>query len=162
MCYDLSVMLRGRRSCVVSGRPRTPFAPKNPLSPIIPAHPRHSHVSPMIPALTQKEGGRGVADPSKTMIFSTDPLRLSSPGDFNRLEKCVPNCELSTGHPVKDAHPERVRRGGQVEGSRSSLSPLFTATSINIVGAPTFLLDATHRLHVQPRRVGMARTGELE
>ena len=76
--------------------------------------------------------------PSKQMIFSTDLLRLSSSGNFNRLEKCVPNCELSTGRPVKDAHPERVRRGGQVEGSRSSLSPLFTATSINIVGAPTF------------------------
>jgi hypothetical protein len=27
------------------------------------------------------------------------------------------NFELSTGHPVKDAHPERARRGGRVEGS---------------------------------------------
>ncbi len=59
MCYALFAMLRGRRSCAISGRPSPSPAPKSPLSPIIPVHPRNSPVSLIIPVHTQKQGGWG-------------------------------------------------------------------------------------------------------
>ena len=80
----------GRGCCAISERSRRPgFASSSllrVLSPIIPLHRRHSPVSPIIPVHTQNIGGGGVADPAKTMILSTDLLRLSSTGDFNRLD----------------------------------------------------------------------------
>jgi hypothetical protein len=100
MCYASRVMLKGRCSCAISGRP-TPssFASSSllrPLTPLFPLHPRNSPVTPLFPLLTQKQGGRGVADPSKLMIFATDLLCLSSTGDFNRLEDSAQDFELST------------------------------------------------------------------
>jgi len=94
-----------------------------------------------------KHRGWGVADPSKTMIFSIDPLRLASPGDFNRLENSARNCELSTEHPTRmlilnepgESKDHSSSDSATVNCKRSLLSPLFTSTSIAIVGAPTFL-----------------------
>jgi hypothetical protein len=57
MWYASLVMLRGRCSCAISGRPTPSPAPKVPLSPIIPVHPRNSPVSLIIPVHTQKQGG---------------------------------------------------------------------------------------------------------
>src|SRR5208283_824754 len=113
------VMLRGRCSCAIPTRPTSSPSPKFPLSPIIPVHPGNSPVSLIIPVHTQKQGGGGC-------FF-----------------------ELYTGHPAKDAHPERARRGGRAEGSLPSFSPnpflfscykyyLLKSMYNNIVGAPTF------------------------
>jgi hypothetical protein len=38
------------------------------------------------------------------------------------LFRLLLNLKLTTGHPVKDAHPERAGRGGRVEGSLPSLA----------------------------------------
>src|SRR5208283_5870665 len=140
-------MLRGRCSCAISDRPtpspallslptshppaRRSFSGGGPLAtalvtPIIPVHPRNTPVSPIIPVHTQKQGGGGC-------LF-----------------------QLSTGHPAKDAHPERPRRGGRAEGSLPSFSPnsfvfscskyyLLNSINSNNVGAPTFLILSTNR-----------------
>ena len=110
------------------------------LSPTIPAHRRHSPVSPIIPALTQKQGGgvapnkeltvpggqlpggKKKADPSRKMTLAAEFLCHSSSGDFNRLEDSAPSCGLST-----------------VNCKLDFLRPAFTITLIAIVGAPTFL-----------------------
>ncbi len=88
------------------------------VSPIIPVDPRNPPVSPIIPVHTQKQGGGGC-------FF-----------------------ELSTGHPTKDAHPERAARA---EGSLPSFSPnsfvfshrryyILNSMNNNIVGAPTYCI----------------------
>jgi hypothetical protein len=59
MCYPSPVMLRGRCSCAISGRPTPSSGPKNPLSPLFPLHPRKVPVSALFPLLTQKHGGGG-------------------------------------------------------------------------------------------------------
>jgi len=58
---------------------------------------------------------------SNQMIFANAPLRLSNPGGYNRLENLALNFVLST-----------------VNCKSAFLTPAFTTTSINIVGAPTF------------------------
>jgi hypothetical protein len=58
---------------------------------------------------------------SNQMIFANAPLRLSNPGGYNRLENLALNFVLST-----------------VNCKPAFLTPAFTTTSINIVGAPTF------------------------
>jgi hypothetical protein len=58
---------------------------------------------------------------SNQMIFANAPLRLSNPGGYNRLENLALNVVLST-----------------VNCKPAFLTPAFTTTSINIVGAPTF------------------------
>ena len=130
MCYASPVMLRGRCSCAISGRSaerghkkRAPHPHphrKFPLSPLFPLHPRNSPVSPLFPLLTQKQGGGGVH--LTKSIFANAPLRLSNPGGYNRLENLAPNFVLST-----------------VNCKPAFLTPAFTTTSINIVGAPTIL-----------------------
>ncbi len=85
-------MLRGRCSSVISERPTPSPAPKNPLTPFFPLHPGNSPVTPLFPLHTQKQGGGGA----------------------------LLNVQLLTGHPTKDAHPERAARA---EGSLSSRSP---------------------------------------
>jgi len=57
-----------------------------------------------------RPAGEAKADPSRKMIFAAELLCHSSSGDFNRLEDSVQDLELSTGHPAKDAHPERAAR----------------------------------------------------
>jgi len=86
-----------------------------------------------------KTGGWG---PAKQMIFSTDPLRLSSPGDFNRLENSAPICRLSA-----------------VNCKRAFLSPAFTTTLINIVGAPTFVTLLTAKGKPKKKRPLTAASG---
>jgi hypothetical protein len=147
MCYASSVMLRGRRSRAISGRPvsasgtQTPrptpsSAPRllvtshSPLatalvSPLFPLHPRNSPVTPLFPLLTQKQGGGGTFS---QMIFTNALFPILNPGGSNRSEEERPaseggpytNCELTT-----------------VNCEPSFLRPAFTITSINIVGAPT-------------------------
>jgi len=149
---------RGRGSCTVSERPTVSLfvSPSlfRPLTPLFPLHTRHSPVSPMIPTLTQKHGDGGLGDPSKTMIPSTDRFRLSSPGDFNRLEEVRTALE---GSPNTSIEPSlsffsdlllatSLPAAASAEEGHSSLAtassflrPAFTTTSIAIVGAPTFL-----------------------
>jgi len=123
---------RERGCCAISERAGRPVfassSPSFPLTPLFPLHTRRSPVSPIITTLAQKQGGRGYlmrefsaisdprsagetkADPSRKMIFAAELLCHSSSGDFNRLEDSVQGLELSTGHPAKDAHPERAAR----------------------------------------------------
>ena len=101
-------MLRGRCSCAISERLTPSPTSQNPLSPIIPVHPKNPPVSPIIPVHTQKQGGGGC-------FF-----------------------ELSTGHPIRDAHPERARRGGRAEGSLPSRSSNMINPSISEF-SPTLL-----------------------
>jgi hypothetical protein len=79
MCYASPVMLRGRRSCTISERPRpSSFASPSllrPITPLFPLHPRNSPVTPLFPLHTQKQGGGGssskMASPL-TLLFSYD------------------------------------------------------------------------------------------
>jgi len=128
-------MLRGRCSCAISGRPGTSSAPRIQLTPLFPLHPGKSPVSALFPLLTQKQGG---GDTSNQMIFANAPLRLSNPGGYNRLENFALNFVPST-----------------VNCKPAFLTPAFTTTSIDIVGAPTFLtLHASRRSQERPASEG--------
>ena len=171
MCYASPVMLRGRGSRAILERPTpSPFALSSlfrMLSPIIPVHPRDALVSPIIPVHTQKQGAGGLKKLSaasdqrsgskKKAALSPDfsdsplvyperpsrratrlprailakghsPLSSMIPGDFNRLENSAPSCRLSA-----------------VNCEPVLLTPSFTTTSINIVGAPTIWSAAASR-----------------
>jgi hypothetical protein len=114
-------MLRGRCSCAISSRPSPSPVFQSPLSPLFPLLPGNSPVSPLFPLLTQKQGGGPAEILPHQILFTTDPVHHSIPGGSNRLENSAPNCELST-----------------VNCKLVLLTPAFTTTSINIVGAPTF------------------------
>jgi hypothetical protein len=81
------------------------------------------------------------------MIFTNALLRLSIPGGSNRLEISAPNFEPSTlnlelvfpgkERPASEGGPYTNSALSAVNSKRAFLSPAFTITSINNVGAPT-------------------------
>jgi hypothetical protein len=101
---------RGRGCCAISGRPGTSSGtqrtrPTSPLfalsllfrvlSPSIPVHPRNAPVSPIIPVLTQKQGGGGVSRHMRspvTLLFSSAMLTTT-------LSAIVGAPTISTPHP---------------------------------------------------------------
>jgi len=161
MCYASPVMLRGRCSCAISGRPGAPSgthttrpspspAPKYPLSPIIPVHPRNSPVSPIIPVHTQKQGGGGgylfslSVLPSFVLRVYTGPVAVSSVVSpscpaFSFSPLVCPACSELRG----ERSPRRVTR-------HSSLTPIIPAplatAALPVVPAPIF--TTTSRIHV--------------
>ena len=143
MCYASPVMLRGRCSCAISIPRTSSSAPQIPLTPLFPLHPRKSPVTPLFPLLTQKQGGGGypkeVKEPNEvqeakqvdynrailTPAFTTTSINIVgaptflTPAPALSLFRILLNLKLTTGHPVKDAHPERAVR---VEGVLPSLA----------------------------------------
>jgi hypothetical protein len=125
------------------------------------------------------------------MNFSIDLVRLSNPGDFNRLEKCLLNRELATEHPTRmlilsepgeskdhsssdsatlncklafPAQEQPASEGGLYTNCRPGfLSPAFTITSIDIVGAPTFSFRerATSNQQITDRGAGLSPNCQL-
>jgi hypothetical protein len=77
MCYPSLVMLEGRCSCAISGRPTPISARKSQLTPLFPLHPRNAPVSPFFPLHTQKQGGGDASckmcSPI-TLLFCSTPL----------------------------------------------------------------------------------------
>jgi hypothetical protein len=79
-------MLRGRRSCAISGLPTPSSAPRllatshsslatAPVTPLFPLLTRNAPVSPFFPLLTQKQGGGGSSSKMcspLTLLFSYD------------------------------------------------------------------------------------------
>src|SRR5208337_354865 len=106
MCYALPAMLRGRCSCAISERlAPSPFALPSLfrlLSPTIPVHQRNAPVSPIIPVLTQKQGGGGI-------FFR---FLISPP-------QCPPPAPTRSGCPA----PVPIRSGWRVVSVPPSLPP---------------------------------------
>jgi hypothetical protein len=115
-------MLRGRCFCAISSHPIPSPAFQSPLTPLFPLLPGKSSVTPLFPLLTQKQGGGAAEILPHHILFTTDPVHHSIPGGSNRLGNSARSCELST-----------------VDCKLGLLTPSFTTTSINIVGAPTIL-----------------------
>src|SRR5208337_2592297 len=103
-----------------------------PLSPIIPVHPRNSPVSLIIPVHTQKQGGGALKQLSATSNQRSggknkaDPVHHSIPGGSNRLEE---------EWPASEGGPYTNRELSAVNCKPAFLTPAFTTTSIDIVGA---------------------------
>ncbi len=165
MCYPPFVMLWGRCSCAISGRPSPSPAPKYPLSPIIPVHPRNSPVSPIIPVHTQKQGGGALKKLSATSgqrsaskkkadpypSFCCSPLVYPACPElrgerFLRRVTRLPRAILAKGHspliPIISAPLATA-------ALRVVPAPIFTTTSRGHVGVPTFVTLRTPK--GQPR-----------
>src|SRR5271157_514413 len=129
-------MLRGRRSCAISDRPRpSPFASPSPfrtLSPTIPAHTRNSPVSPIIPAHTQKQGGGGLIYLRSFFALAPIPAPPSKTRDSNRL---LQERTASEGVPYTNCNSAFIK-------------PSFYWELIKIVGAPTF--SGRRARHIAP------------
>src|SRR5208337_4369286 len=197
MCYAPFVMLRGRCSCAISGRPsplpraifakgysstprllatsytlaRRSFSGGGPLatallSPIIPACPERflrrvlidAPLSPIIPVHTQKQGGGALKQLSATSNQRSggknkaDPVHHSIPGGSNRLEE---------EWPASEGGPYTNRELSAVNCKPAFLTPAFTTTSIDIVGAPTFP-NAEKRLAQRTSRAARLRRRPLQ
>ena|SRR5208283_935749 len=148
---------RGRGCCAISERAvvssgtqkacptRSPFALPSllrTLSPTIPAHRRHSPVSPIIPALTQKQGGGGL----QIKLGSSISLLVSVTALTSKLSAIVGAPTFSNLRTIGRSQKQPASEGGPYTNGASStvnckpafLRPAFTMTSIAIVGAPTF------------------------
>jgi|SRR5271157_2493024 len=137
MCYASPVMLRGRCSCAISGRP-TPssFASSSlfpPLSALFPLHPRNSPVTPLFPLLTQKQGGGGGVTHMVTFLkyvgastFSFRESIIAIHQNAGSSSALAVNCQLSTVNCPSPA-------------------PLATA-ALQVVPAP--ICTTTLRIHV--------------
>src|SRR5271157_1708343 len=129
-------MLRGRRSCAISGLPTPSPALQSPLTPLFPLHTRNVPVSPFFPLLTQKQGGGG----PETSLFSFSANRAiarSCPLGSSRLRLCA--LGVLCGESLFNS-------GDSVPNSQIPAKNIETAyitvplsiIILNIVGAPTF------------------------
>ena len=131
-------MLRGRCSCGISGLPPSSPALQSLLTPLFPLLTRNAPVSLFFPLLTQKQGSGGSPEVKEakevkevenlaflTPAFTTTSINIVgaptflTPAPALSLFRILLNLKLTTGHPVKDAHPERAVR---VEGVLPSLA----------------------------------------
>src|SRR5208337_811500 len=147
MCYALPVMLRGSCSCAISERPTpSPFALSSlfrMLSPIIPVHPRNAPVSPIIPAHTQKQGGRGYPWYDQSFYFgiaiSSTDLRFP----FFLRALCDGSAPLFFSLATRHSPPAPVIPAPWATAAlRVVPVPIFTTTSRIHVGPPTILPPA--------------------
>src|SRR5208337_2458608 len=129
-----------------------------PLSLLFPVHPRNSPVSLIIPVHAQKQGGGGLKQLSATSNQRSggknkaDPVDHSIPGGSNRLEE---------EWPASEGGPYTNRELSAVNCKPAFLTPAFTTTSIDIVGAPTFP-NAEKRLAQRTSRAARLRRRPLQ
>jgi hypothetical protein len=176
MCYASRVMLRGRCSCAISGRPTPSSAPKNPPSPLFPLHPRNSPVTPLFPLHTQKQGGGWYLSspsvlPSSALGVYLDPVGVSSVGrrscsafSFSPLPLCALRVRGRSRHgrdgessflsdlslATRLPSLSRASRGALSAKGHWSLTPMIPAplatAALRVVPAPIF--TTTSRIHV--------------
>src|SRR5208337_5028500 len=128
-------MLRARCSYAILKRPGTSSRSKNPVSPIIPVHP-------------QKQGGGGQELPaSEGGPYTNFELLLAANSNYSRRYAREPrksNHSRTYAKTGGGGYPKEVKEANEVEEAkemdyeRAFLTPVFTTTLINIVGAPTF------------------------
>jgi len=129
-------MLRGRRSCVISGRPSPSPALKKPLSPIIPVHTRHSPVSPIIPVHAQKHGGGGLRQLSATSDQRPEGKRKADPSSSFCCSPLACPPQLQRGRATRHSLARRSLSGG------GPLIPIISAplatAALQVVPTPIF------------------------
>jgi hypothetical protein len=160
MCYALSVMLRGRCSCAISGR-STPssFGSSSllcPLTPLFPLDASHSPVTPLFPLDTQKQGGTPLPRASNGLLWYDQPFHFGVFPD-SALPRRSPSCRpyflyaLSGESSFFSENSVPICQESAVSCKRAFLTPAVTTTSITIVGAPTFsFLHAIETLQPPP------------
>jgi hypothetical protein len=149
---------RGRRSCTISERPTSSFAPpllatSHPplatalLTPIIPAHPGHSSVSSIILAHTQIQGGGGCFFTFHCRL-STVGCELSFPPNSFVFSRCSYHCIIYMNNNIVGAPTfcKWLSTGATTLLSlsrslarHSPLSPMQTVACALSFPAPTFL-----------------------
>src|SRR5208283_2015649 len=128
-------MLRGRRSCAISGLPTPSPALQSLLTPLFPLLTRNTPVSPFFPLLTQKQGGGG----PETSLFSFSANRTiarSRPLGSSRLRLCA--LGVLCGESLFNSGDSAPNF--QIPAKNTETAYITVPLSIiilNIVGAPT-------------------------
>ena len=158
MCYALPVMLRGRCSCIISGRP-TPlsFASSSllrPLTSLFPLHLRKPPVSPLFPLLTQKQGEAGAFPPN---VFAFNPFVFFDHVNYSVKYNCrradIPILARGT-NAARCAGTRQQNRGDEAKGGelysgsavrRLQMKPTGDSVSRIISGVPEATIDKSKR-----------------